>query len=190
MISFLEGVIAEKLGDRVLLAVNGIGYELWVPAQTLGRLPPAGRKVKVFTRLQVREEALVLYGFSSVDERGLFDHLVTVSGVGPKMALAILSVLSPDALRRAISSGDADAISLAPGVGKKLANRIIVDLKDRVGAGGDAPVSGPMAEVREALVALGLSGQEAREAIASIPPDGDRPVEELLRLALQGAGRA
>jgi len=190
MIAFLEGVLAEKLGDRVIVAVNGTGYELLVPAHTLSRLPVAGRKARLHTRLQVRDDALVLYGFSSVDERALFDSLVTVSGVGPKMALAILSVLSPDALRRAISTSDAEAISLAPGVGKKLANRVILDLKDRMGAGADGLVTGPLAEVRAALVSLGLSAQEARDAIAAIPPDGDRPVEELLRLALQGVGRS
>jgi Holliday junction DNA helicase RuvA len=189
MIAFLEGILEEKLGDRVVVAVNGTGYEVLVPAQTLGRLPAVGRKVRLNTRVQIRDEAMVMFGFASTDERQLFDHLVTVSGVGPKMALAVLSVLSPDALRRAVAAGDVDALCLAPGVGKKVAGRILLDLKDRIGAGGDGATTGPMAEVREALLALGLSAQEARDALVALPPDGDRPVEDLLRQALQGVGR-
>jgi len=190
MIAFLEGVIEDKAGDRVVVAVNGTGYEVLVPTQTLGRLPAVGRRTRVYTRVQIRDEAMVMFGFASLDERQLFDYLVTVSGVGPKMALAVLSVLSPDALRRAIAAGDVDALCLAPGVGKKVAGRIVLELKDRVGAGGDLATSGPMAEVREALLALGLSPQEARDAVVSLPPDDDRPVEELLRRALQGVGRS
>lgn len=189
MIAFVEGRVEEKGADRVVIAVDGTGYELLVPAHTLSRLPPAGRSARLFTRLQVRDEAMVLYGFWSQEERGLFDHLITVSGVGPKVALAILSVLTPEALRRAVASGDAAALTLAPGVGKKVASRVIVDLKDRIGVGGDGIVSGPVAEVREALLALGLSPQEAREALGALVPDGDRPVEELLRDALRGVGR-
>ena len=132
---------------------------------------------------------LTLFGFSSVDERSLFDHLITVTGVGPKVALAVLSVLTPEAFRRAVVSGDTAALTLVPGVGKKVAGRIILDLKDRIGAGGEGSASGPLAEVREALLALGLSAQEAREALGALPPDGDRPVEDLLRDALRTVGR-
>jgi holliday junction DNA helicase RuvA len=189
LIAFVEGRVEEKGADRVVIAVEGTGYELLVPAQTLSRLPPAGRSARLFTRLQIRDEAMVLYGFWSQEERGLFDHLITVSGVGPKVALAILSVLTPEALRRAVASGDAAALTLAPGVGKKVASRVIVDLKDRIGVGGDGIASGPMAEVRDALIALGLSPQEAREALGALVPDGDRPVEDLLRDALRGVGR-
>ncbi len=131
---------------------------------------------------------MVLYGFSSTEERSLFDHLVTVSGVGPKVALAILSVLSPESLRRAVSAGDTAALTLVPGVGKKVAGRVILDLKDKIGEAGET-VSGPVAEVREALMSLGLSGQEAQEALASVGPNGDRPVEDLLREALRSVGR-
>ncbi|MGH2573056.1 MAG: Holliday junction branch migration protein RuvA [Actinomycetota bacterium] len=189
MIGFLDGEIAEKADGVVVVSVGGTGYEVMVPAQTLARLPSPGRRVRLFTRLQLRDEAMVLYGFSSPDERGLFDHLITVSGVGPKVALAILSVLAPLALRRAVASGDAAALTLVPGVGKKVAGRIILDLKDKIGAGGEAAASGPLAEVREALLALGLSAQEAREALAALAPDGDRPVQELLREALRSVGR-
>ncbi len=189
MISLLEGKVIEKAGDRAVVSVGGVGYELLLPSPTLGRLPAIGRVTRLFTRLNVRDDAMVLYGFSSTEERTLFDHLVTVSGVGPKVALAILSVLSPDALRRAVSAGDTAALTLVPGVGKKVAGRVILDLKDKIGTSTGEAVNGPIAEVREALLALGLSGQEAQEALASVAPNGDRPVEDLLREALRSVGR-
>ncbi len=189
MISFLEGTLAEKGAGRVVVSVGGVGYEVSVAAQTLAKLPPQGRPARLYTRLQVRDDGLLLYGFVSPEERSLFDHLITVTGVGPKMAMAILSVLSPDALRRAIAAADADALSTAPGVGKKVAARIILDLKDKLGLGGDEAATGPLAEVREALLALGLSPQEARDALGSLSPNGDRSVEELLRQALRSVGR-
>lgn len=189
MIAFLEGTLAEKALDRVVLSAGGIGYEVMVPAGTLAALPPPGKRARLYTRLQVREDAMILFGFASSDERSLFDHLVTVNGVGPKLAMAVLSVLSPESLRRAIATGDADALTLVPGVGRKVAARVILDLKDRLGAGGDPVVTGALAEVREALLALGISGQEAREALAALGPDGERPVADLLREALQTVGR-
>ncbi|CAN5258605.1 Holliday junction branch migration protein RuvA [soil metagenome] len=189
MIAFLQGTVAEKAGDRVVLGVNGTGYEVLVPAQTLGKVPGPGKTVRLFTRLQIRDESMLLYGFATADERSLFDHLITVTGVGPKVALAVLSVLAPDPLRRAVATGDVAALTLVPGVGKKVASRIILDLKDRLGVAGDGIVSGPLGEVREALLALGLSPQEAREALAAMAPDGDRPIEELLREALRSVGR-
>lgn len=189
MIAFLEGAVAEKAGDRVVVSVGGTGYEVLVPAMTLAKLPPPGRTTRLFTRLQVRDEAMVLYGFASSEERALFDMLITVSGVGPKVALAVLSMLAPDALRRAVVAADVQALTLVPGVGKKVAGRIVLDLKDRVGAGDEVAATGPMAEVREALLALGLSAQEARDALADLGPNGDAPVEDLLRKALQRVGR-
>jgi Holliday junction DNA helicase RuvA len=155
----------------------------------MAKLPPPGRDARLYTRLLVRDEAMVLYGFSSADERSLFEHLITVTGVGPKVALGVLSVLSPDALRRAVASGDVAALTLVPGVGKKVAGRMVLDLKDRIGLGGEAAATGPLAEVREALLALGLSQAEAREALGALVPNGDRPVEELLREALRSVGR-
>jgi holliday junction DNA helicase RuvA len=189
VISFLEGTLAEKGAGRVVIAAGGIGYEVLVGAQTLARLPAQGRTARLFTRLQVRDDAMVLFGFATPEERSLFDHLITVTGIGPKVAVAILSVLSPDALRRAVASGDQAALMTVPGVGRKVAARIVIDLRDRLGVGGDEAASGPMAEVREALLALGLSPQEARDALSTIPQDGERPVEELLRQALRAVGR-
>ncbi len=188
MISFLDGVVAEKAGARVVLSVNGVGYEVQVSAQAAAKLPPLGKRARLFTRMQVREDAMTLFGFASQDERGLFDLLVTVNGVGPKLALSVLSVLSPDAFRRAIGAGDVAALTIVPGVGKKVAQRIALDLKDRLG-GEVVVIEGPLADVREALLSLGLSAQEASEALAGLAADGDRPVEELLREALQRVGR-
>lgn len=189
MIAFLEGAVVEKGADRAVLATGGIGYELLVPAPTLAGLPALGRTARLFTRLSVRDDAMVLYGFASTDERSLFDMLVTVTGVGPKVALAVLSVLRPEALRRAIVAGDTAALTMVPGVGRKVAGRIVLDLKDRFGAAGEGDATGPLSEVREALLALGLTQQEASEAVAALPVDGDRPVEDLLREALQAVGR-
>ena len=188
MISFLEGEVADKSGTRVVISVAGIGYEVLVPTSTVGTLPPVGGRARLFTRLQVRDDAIVLYGFGSTAERELFDLLVTVSGVGPKVALSFLSVLAPEALRRAVASGDVAALTIVPGVGKKVAQRVVLDLRDRLGGEG-VSFEGPLADVREALLSLGLSAQEASEALGALPTDGDRSVEELLRLALRRLGR-
>jgi Holliday junction DNA helicase RuvA len=188
VIAFLEGEVAEKAADRVVLSLGGTGYEVLVPVSTLARLPAVGRTTRLHTRLQVRDDALVLYGFSTTEERGLFDMLVSVSGVGPKLGLAFLSVFTPDALRRAVAASDVAALATVPGVGKKMAGRVVVDLKDRLGS-GDGVVTGPFSEVREALLALGLSPQEAGDAMSSLTGNGDRSVEELLREALKAVGR-
>ena len=189
MIAFLQGVLAEKGAGRVVVDVNGVGYELLVPSPAIATLPAIGRPARLFTRLVVKDDGMTLFGFGSADERSLFDHLVTVTGVGPKLALAVLSALTPDAFRRAIAAGDVAVLTQVPGIGRKGASRIILDLKDSLGLGGDEVVTGPMSEVREALLALGLSPEEAREALSAIPPNGDRPVEDLLREALRGVGR-
>lgn len=188
MISFVEGEVVEKAVDRVVLNVGGVGYDLLVPTSVLGRLPAAGNRARVHTRMVVRDDAILLYGFSSPDERALFDLLTGVSGVGPKVALSFLSAMTPVALRRAVASNDADALTVVPGVGKKVAQRVVLDLRDKLGGDDVTIVEGPVAETREALVALGLTPAEASEAMAGVEPDG-LPVEELLRQALQRVGR-
>ncbi|MEX2275508.1 MAG: Holliday junction branch migration protein RuvA [Actinomycetota bacterium] len=189
MIAFLVGTVAEKGANRVVLETSGVGYDLAVPTSTLAKLPAVGTRTKIHTRMVVRDDGITLYGFSSPDERTLFDLLTGVTGVGPKVALAFLSALTPDALRRSVVSGDVTALTVVPGVGKKVAQRVVLDLKDRFGA--DVVVlEGPLADVREALLSLGLSPQEATEAIGKLASDGDRPVEDLLREALQKVGRA
>jgi Holliday junction DNA helicase RuvA len=190
VIAFLEGTVVEKGAGRVVLSVHGTGYEVLVPVSTLAKLPATGKNATLSTRLVVRDDSMVLFGFSSAEERELFDLLTSVNGVGPKVALAFLSALTPDALRRAVASGDVAALTVVPGVGKKVAQRVALDLKDRLG-GEVIVLEGPLSDVREALLSLGLSPQEASEAITQLSPNGDadREVEDLLREALQKVGR-
>jgi holliday junction DNA helicase RuvA len=189
MIAFLEGEVVEVGLNRVVLDVGGVGYELVVPSSLLSALAAVGGRARVHTRMVVREDSMTLYGFPSPDERELFDLLTGVTGVGPKVALAFLSSLSSDALRRAVVAGDADALTVVPGVGKKVAQRVVLDLRDRLGGEGAEIVAiGPMADVREALIALGLTPAETSQVMAELDPDGKAP-DDLLREALQKVGR-
>jgi Holliday junction DNA helicase RuvA len=188
MISFLEGELVEKAGTRVVIAVGGVGYDVIVPTSVLASLPPAGRTARVHTRMVVREDSMTLYGFATPDGRELFDLLTGVTGVGPKVALAFLSAMQPDAIRRAVVAGDAGALTVVPGVGKKVAQRVVLDLRDKLGGEGELVVSGPLVDVREALVSLGLTPAEATAAMSDLEPDG-RATEDLLREALQKVGR-
>ena len=188
MIAFVEGTLAERGADRVVVNAGGLGYELVASTSTLAALPAVGRTARLLTHLQVRDDAMVLYGFATGAERDLFQLLIGVSSVGPKMAMAVLSALEPDALRRAVLDGDIDAVTVVPGVGKKVAGRIVLDLKDKLGGEIEIPAAGPLAEVREALEGMGLSTQEIQRAVAGLEADG-LPVEDLLRDALRRVGR-
>ena len=189
MIAFLEGEVVEKGAGRVVLAVGGVGYDVHVPASVLGSLPPVGRRARIHTRLVTRDDATTLYGFANPEERVLFDLLTGVTGIGPKVALAFLGSLAPAALRTAIADGDAAALTVVPGVGKKVAQRVVVELRDRLGGDADAiALEGPIGDVRDALLQLGLTPQEASEVLRGLEPDG-RPPEELLRQALRRVGR-
>jgi holliday junction DNA helicase RuvA len=196
MIASLRGRLAEVLADGAVIEVGGIGYRVFLTAKALAGLPREG-EVLVHTVTYVREDVLALYGFQTVDERRAFEQLLTATGVGPKLALAVLSVHSPDALRRAVSAGDADAFTLVPGIGRKGAARLLLELKGRLGDGEpEPPAEGQAgrpayAEVREALGALGYGPAETKTALAALPPDaGELTTEELLRLALRGIGTA
>jgi Holliday junction DNA helicase RuvA len=188
MISFLEGEVVEKAGTRIVIGVGGVGYDVIVPTSVLSALPPVGRTARVHTRMVVREDSMTLYGFASAEGRELFDLLTGVTGVGPKVALAFLSAMQPEQIRRAVVAGDAAALTIVPGVGKKVAQRVVLDLRDRLGGEGDLVVAGPLADVREALVSLGLTPAEATAAMADLEPDG-KGTEDLLREALQKVGR-
>jgi holliday junction DNA helicase RuvA len=188
MISFLEGEIVEKAGARVVIAVGGIGYEVSVPTSVAATLPPVGRTARVHTRMVVREDSMTLYGFAAVDERTLFDLLTGVTGVGPKVALSFLSALTPDEIRRSVVAGDAATLTIVPGVGKKVAQRVVLDLRERLGGDTVLVVEGPLADVREALLQLGLTPSEATDAMRGIATDG-READDLLREALQKVGR-
>ncbi len=188
MISLLEGEVVEKGANRVVIGVGGVGYEVLVPTSVVATLPPIGRTARVHTRMVVREDSITLYGFSAVEQRNLFDLLTGVTGVGPKVALAFLSVMPPAALTRAIVNGDAVALTVVPGVGKKVAQRVVIDLREKLGGEAELPAEGPLADVREALLSLGLTPTEAGEAMRGIEVDG-READDLLREALQKVGR-
>jgi Holliday junction DNA helicase RuvA len=180
-------VIERSAAGEVLVEVGGVGYRVNVPLRVVPTLDPGGNTF-LFTHLHVREDAMVLYGFPSRDERDTFESLLSATGVGPKLALAILSVHTPNTLRRGLADDDLDALMLVPGVGKRTAQRLLIELKARLsvpdldlGEGG-TPV-GPRAEVREALGGLGYSPDEVRDVLAGL--DDDAPVETLLREALR-----
>ena len=147
MISFLEGRLEHKGATSVVLAVGGVGYDVSVPTSVVSRLPAVGKSARVHTRMVVRDDSITLYGFSTTDERQLFDLLTGVTGVGPKVGLSFLSAMSADSLRRAVISGDADALTVVPGVGKKVAQRVVVDLRDRLGGEAELPgEAGPIVD--------------------------------------------
>src|SRR5690242_12544652 len=190
MIGSVRGTLLERgAGGEVLVEVGGVGYRAYVPLSSVPALA-VGAPTFLFTHLHVRDDAMVLYGFVTRDERDTFEALIGANGVGPKLALAILSVHSPNALRRALADDDLDALCLVPGVGKRTAQRLLVDLKARLAVPdldlttatpGGAP--SPRAEVREALAGLGYGPDEVRDALAQLPDDGT--VEALLRDALR-----
>ena len=188
MIASIQGIVAATHKDHVIVVVGGIGYQVFVPFSTLERLNGSGEAF-LHTLLIVREDALTLYGFATVTEREVFEKLITVSGVGPKSALMILSTLTIDNLRNAVLNERADFLTRVPGIGKKTAQKIVIDLKDKLGAGLEsAPVDmfdDVNSDVMDALVALGYSIVEAQTAIQSLPMDAPRIVEERVRLALQ-----
>ena len=189
MIGSVRGTVIERTtSGEVLVEVGGVGYRVSVPLRAVPTLEPGGNAF-LFTHLHVREDAMVLYGFSSRDERDTFEVLISATGVGPKLALAILSVHTPNVLRRGLADDDLDALMLVPGVGKRTAQRLLIELKarlelpdlDLVEAGGGP--STPRGEVRDALVGLGYSSDEVRATLGQLGDDGT--VEELLRDALR-----
>ncbi|MGH2829015.1 MAG: Holliday junction branch migration protein RuvA [Actinomycetota bacterium] len=191
-------VVAVDQGGAVL-DVAGVGYRVLCPNGAISALPRAGTKVTLHTHLHVREDALTLYGFSTADERDLFETLIAVNGIGPKGALAVLSAYPPEAFRKAVLAEDLDALTLVPGVGRKTAARMVLELKERMGGVDFIGVAVPddlrpaLVEAREALVALGYSTTEAREALEAVAQSNGHATgtEEILRRALQvlGAGR-
>ena len=191
MISSLRGTVLQTTPpDSLVIEVGGVGLKVNVPASVFDELDGAGRTAFLHTHLIVREDALTLYGFSSEEQRALFELLLTVQGVGPRLGLAILSSLSLDILRRAVAQEQAEVLDRVPGVGRRTAEKIVFTLKDKLGAeftlGGITRVSDVDTEVLAALTALGYSVVEAQAAVQSIPRDGDKQsLEERIRLALQ-----
>jgi Holliday junction DNA helicase RuvA len=182
-IARLKGTVAERGPDWLIVDVSGVGYLVHGPAGTVARAN-TGDEVTLHTHLTVREDDMTLYGFVSTDERRLFQTLIAVSGVGPKAALALLSVMNADELTYAIASGNAAALCRAPGVGQKLANRVVLELRGKLVAEVPATLPGEGSEVVSALIGLGYTQAEAVEAVAKSELPTDAPVEDKVRLAL------
>lgn len=197
MISYIRGLLAELSEDGAVVESGGIGYLIHIPGSVLGGLPQVGTEIVLYTYFQVREDAMSLYGFLNRQDRDMFKQLIGVNGIGPKAALGILSALSPHELRLAIISGDAKAISKAPGVGAKSAQRVILDLKDRISAkdyvSQQSPeaaavslhISGSAQEAVDALTALGYSGTEASRAVELVEVTEDMTSEDVLKASLK-----
>lgn len=189
MISSVRGTVAELGAGSVEVDVNGIGYLVQVSASTLRNLG-LGETVRLLTQMVVREDSMSLYGFPDMEQRELFRCLTGVTGVGPKLALAVLGHLKPDALRRAIASSDVDALVEVPGVGKRSAQRMILELKTQLGipdSGFDSAGS-KLAEVREALVGLGYAPAEFSEVLEGLATSDDE-VEQMVKAALRALSR-
>ena len=195
MIGSLRGRIASKTPPQLTVDVGGLGYELEAPMSTFFHLPAVGEEVRLLTHLVVREDAHVLYAFATEEERRLFRSLIKVSGVGPKIALALLSGINVTAFAECVQREDIAALTRIPGVGRKTAERLIVEMRDRLavpppGSGAAAVAAGTSAENEAygALVALGYRPAEAARLLKAVGP-GTHSTEELIRRALQGAAR-
>ena len=203
MIYCLTGKIVKKRMNAVVLSCGGVGYYAQCPASVAGALPGVGREATIYTVMSVTENDVSLYGFATEEQQACFEMLTAVSGVGPKVGLAILSVMEPERVALAISAGDHKAFKAASGVGPKLAQRIVLELKDKVakgfvdgisledvaGASAQTPAAQSSSQAIAALVSLGYSQSEAALAVSKI--DATLPVEEIIKLALRGmaAGR-
>ncbi|MDP9426390.1 MAG: Holliday junction branch migration protein RuvA [Actinomycetota bacterium] len=189
MIHRLRGQLAEKDMEGVVMDVGGVGYRASTSTSTLRALPAVGDDCVLHTRMVVREDAMLLYGFAGREERAAFDTLTAVTKIGPKLALAILSSLSPQEISEAVGRGDVVKLTSVPGLGKKTAERLVLELKGKnlgafdSGIGGGGGTSGPFMEAREALAALGYSIEEAEQALQAVPPQEtvQRYVKEALR---------
>ncbi|MCI7491844.1 MAG: Holliday junction branch migration protein RuvA [Lachnobacterium sp.] len=199
MYSYIKGELAEVNTDHIVIDVGGIGYMIYIPAQSLNYLPGIGEMLKVHTYLYMREDAMILYGFLTKDDLEMFKLLITVSGIGPKGGLAVLSTLSSDDLRFAVLSGDSKAISKAPGIGSKTAQRVIIDLKDKlsledafekklehenekINVSSNSQVKN---DAVMALNALGYSSTESLKAVSKVEITDDMDVEDVLKAALK-----
>ncbi len=199
MYAYIKGELAEKNIDHIVVEAGGIGYLIYVPAQSIDYLPDEGNQIKVYTYLYIREDAMVLYGFLTKDDLEIFKMLITVSGIGPKGGLGILSTLSADDLRFAILSGDSKTISKAPGIGAKTAQRVIIDLKDKMSLeeafekkldnNADGVQKTLNSSIKNdavlALSALGYSSAESLKAVSKVDITDDMDVEDVLKLALK-----
>jgi len=192
MIASLQGKLESLGSDWAIINVGGMGFQIYMPTSTLSTLGTVGEEVKLHTHLHLREDNATLYGFASAEELGLFQTLISVSGLGPKLALAMLSAMNIEQLSMAIATGSTDMLTVVPGIGKKMANRLILELKEKIGAAWIAAPAAQLAQentdVLAALTSLGYSVAEASRAVATLPPSSDLSLEEKIKLALQYFG--
>lgn len=195
MITSIHGILEASRADHVIIRVGGFSVRVFVPVSTLNRLGDAGGEITLQTHFQVREDGMALYGFFAEEERNAFEQLLAVSGVGPKVALSLLSVMDAKTLYKAIADEDQQRLALAPGVGKRLAARLILELKGKlpslVALGGTSvsPSGKLQSEVLEALMGLGYSAAEAQAALSKIPQDRAMTLEEQITFALRSFAR-
>ncbi|MDR0276216.1 MAG: Holliday junction branch migration protein RuvA [Burkholderiaceae bacterium] len=193
MIARLTGLLAEKNPPRIVLDCHGVGYEVWAPMSTFYNLPAAGEPLTLLTHLVVREDAHTLYGFGGESERAAFRALIKISGIGPRMALAVLSGMSVADLAQAVAAQEAARLTRVPGIGKKTAERLLLELKGKLEAGpgalagAAAPLDGAQADIAQALLALGYSEREAAAALKALPASVG--VTEGIKLALRALAR-
>lgn len=197
MIYYVKGILTEYTEDGVVIEAGGIGYQITVPTSLLAELPQPGEEVKLYTYYQVAEDSRKLFGFANRDERSLFLQIIKVSGIGPKLAVSVLGTLTPDALRLAVVSGDVKAIAQAPGMGKKTAEKLILELKDKIdlaavlnapataSSGTPVVISDAFSEAVAALQALGYSSSEALKTVRSIEAGDDWTVDQILQEAFR-----
>ena len=192
MIASLNGKLESLGSEWAIVNVGGIGFQVYMPTSTLSLLGKIGEEVQLYTYLHLREDNATLYGFASDEELGLFQTLIGVSGLGPKLALAMLSAMTVERLTMAIATGSADLLTIVPGIGKKMANRLILELKEKISAGWVITPAAELAEenadVLTALTTLGYSVSEANRAVATLPSPTDLSLEEKIKLALQYLG--
>lgn len=193
MIASLQGIVDAIGADRMVVNVNGVGYKVSVPTSVLSEGGVIGREIKLFTHLHVREDEMTLYGFAEADDLRLFDTILTVSGLGPKTALGMLSAMSAGDLSMAIATANTEILTSIPGIGKKTADRIVLELRDKVGAlvafSPAARLTQENVDVVSALTSLGYSVQEATRAVAVLPSGKKLSLEEKIKLALQYFGK-
>ena len=188
MIATLEGILEYRGTDSIILNVGGIGFQVYVPGSTLSQLGAVKGKISLYTHLHLREDNVSLYGFASGEELALFQNLISVSGIGPKAALGLLSALKPEQLIMAISSGNIDLISQVTGVGKKIASRLVVELRGKLEKEWKdvaLPLGQESADTIAALTGLGYSLTEATNAVSKLPDSKELSLEEKIKMALQ-----
>ncbi len=188
MIAGINGKLESLSSDWAIINVGGISFQVYTSTSTLSTLGAIGREVRLHTHLHLREDNATLYGFASAEERELFQTLIGVSGLGPKLAIAMLSAMNVERLTMAIATGSTDLLTAIPGIGKKMAQRVVLELKEKIGAGWVTTPAAELiqenAEVVSALTSLGYSAAEAARAVATIPPSSDLSLEEKIKLAL------